>query len=50
MTFFNVLSQWSMTWRALPNITDLNALPVLRCVFLQRSWLTYWDFQAQRAA
>jgi hypothetical protein len=32
------------------NVTDLNALLALRCVFLEHSWTTYWDAQAQRAA
>ena len=32
------------------NVTDLNALLTLRCVFLEHSWTTYWDAQAQRAA
>jgi hypothetical protein len=32
------------------NVTDLNALLALRCVFLEQSWTTYWDAQAQLAA
>ena len=32
------------------NVTDLNALLALRCVFLEHSWPTYWDSQAQLAA
>jgi len=32
------------------NVTDLNALLTLRCVFLEHSWATYWDTQAQCAA
>ena len=32
------------------NVADLNALLALRCVFLERSWPTYWDAQAQLAA
>ena len=36
----------SMRW----NVADLNALLALRCVFLERSWPTYWDAQAQLAA
>ena len=32
------------------NVTDLNALLALRCVFLEHSWTTYWDAQAQLAA
>jgi hypothetical protein len=32
------------------NVTDLNALLMLRCVFLEHSWTTYWDTQAQMAA
>jgi hypothetical protein len=32
------------------NVTDLNALLTLRCLFLEHSWTTYWDEQAQRAA
>jgi hypothetical protein len=32
------------------NVTDLNALLALRCVFLELSWTTYWDAQAQLAA
>lgn len=32
------------------NVQDLNALLALRCVFLEHSWLTYWDAQAQLAA
>jgi hypothetical protein len=32
------------------NVADLNALLTLRCVFLEHSWTTYWDAQAQRAA
>ena len=32
------------------NITDLNALLALRCVFLEHSRTTYWDAQAQFAA
>lgn len=32
------------------NVIDLNALLSLRCVFLEHSWTTYWDAQAQRAA
>jgi hypothetical protein len=32
------------------NVTDLNALLTLRCVFLEHSWTSYWDAQAQRPA
>jgi hypothetical protein len=32
------------------NVTDLNALLTLRCLFLEHSWPTYWDAQAQCAA
>lgn len=32
------------------NITDLNALLTLRCVFLEQSWTIYWETQAQLAA
>jgi len=32
------------------NVADLNALLVLRCVFLEHSWQTYWDSQTQLAA
>jgi len=32
------------------NVADLNALLTLRCVFLEHSWPTYWDAQAQLAA
>jgi len=32
------------------NVTDLNALLTLRCVFLQQSWQTYWESRAQLAA
>lgn len=32
------------------NVTDLNALLALRCVFLEQSWTTYWDAQAHLAA
>lgn len=32
------------------NVPDLNALLALRCVFLEHSWTTYWDAQAQLAA
>lgn len=32
------------------NVTDLNALLTLRCVFLEHSWPAYWDSQAQLAA
>jgi hypothetical protein len=32
------------------NVPDLNALLALRCVFLEQSWTTYWDAQAQLAA
>jgi hypothetical protein len=32
------------------NVPDLNALLALRCVFLEHSWPTYWDSQAQLAA
>lgn len=32
------------------NVTDLNLLLTLRCVFLEQSWLPYWDAQAQLAA
>ena len=32
------------------NVTDLNALLALRCVFLEHSWSVYWDAQAQLAA
>lgn len=32
------------------NVTDLNPLLTLRCVFLEHSWTTYWDAQAQAAA
>jgi len=32
------------------NVTDLNALLALRCVFLEHSWPAYWDAQAQAAA
>lgn len=32
------------------NVDDLNALLVLRCVFLEQSWQSYWDSCALRAA
>jgi hypothetical protein len=32
------------------NVTDLNALLVLRCVFLEHSWQTYWQSCARLAA
>jgi hypothetical protein len=32
------------------NVTDLNALLVLRCVFLEHSWQTYWNSCARLAA
>jgi hypothetical protein len=32
------------------NVNDLNALLVLRCVFLERSWQTYWTSPARLAA
>lgn len=32
------------------NVTGLNALLVLRCVFLERSWQTYWTAPARLAA
>ncbi|MGH7964461.1 MAG: hypothetical protein ACRERD_22035, partial [Candidatus Binatia bacterium] len=32
------------------NVTDLNALLTLRCMFLESSWQTYWDSQASLAA
>jgi hypothetical protein len=32
------------------NVTDLNALLTLRCVFLEHSWQTYWESCAQLAA
>jgi hypothetical protein len=32
------------------NVADLNALLSLRGVFLEHSWTTYWDAQAQLAA
>lgn len=32
------------------NVTDLNALLTLRCVFLEHSWQAYWDSQALLAA
>ncbi len=32
------------------NVTDLNALLTLRCVFLEQSWQTYWKSCAQLAA
>ena len=32
------------------NVTDLNALLVLRCVFLEHSWKTYWNSCARLAA
>src|SRR5215471_18368424 len=32
------------------NVSALNALLALRCVFLEQSWATYWDSQAQLAA
>jgi hypothetical protein len=32
------------------NVDDLNALLVLRCVFLEQSWQLYWDSCALRAA
>jgi hypothetical protein len=32
------------------NVTDLNALLTLRCVFLEQSWQTYWRSCAQLAA
>ena len=32
------------------NVADLNALLVLRCVFLEQSWQAYWDSQTQLAA
>jgi len=32
------------------NVADLNALLVLRCVFLEQSWQAYWDSQTQIAA
>jgi hypothetical protein len=35
-----------MRWK----VTDLNALLTLRCVFLERSWQTYWDSRALLAA
>lgn len=35
-----------MRWK----VADLNALLSLRCVFLEHSWTTYWDAQAQLAA
>lgn len=32
------------------NVTDLNALLTLRCVFLEQSWQTYWESCARLAA
>jgi hypothetical protein len=32
------------------NVADLNALLVLRCVFLEQSWQAYWNSQTQLAA
>ncbi len=32
------------------NVTDLNALLTLCCVFLEQSWKTYWESCAQLAA
>lgn len=32
------------------NVEDLNALLVLRCVFLEHSWQAYWDSRARLAA
>ena len=32
------------------NVTDLNALLTLRCIFLEQSWQTYWESCAQLAA
>jgi hypothetical protein len=32
------------------NVTDLNALLTLRCVFLEHCWQAYWDAQARLAA
>ena len=32
------------------NVTDLNALLSLRCVFLEQSWQSYWESYAQLAA
>jgi len=32
------------------NVADLNALLVLRCVFLEHSWQAYWNSQTQLAA
>jgi ribosomal protein S27AE len=32
------------------NVTDLNALLALRCVFLEHSWTTYWNARARLAA
>jgi hypothetical protein len=32
------------------NVTALNALLALRCVFLEQSWKTYWESCAQLAA
>ena len=32
------------------NVTDLNALLALRCVFLERSWQTYWTSPTRLAA
>jgi len=32
------------------NVEDLNALLVLRCVFLEQSWPSYWDSRALLAA
>ena len=32
------------------NVTDLNALLLLRCAFLEQSWTTYWASYAQLAA
>jgi len=32
------------------NVTELNALLKLRCVFLEQSWQTYWETQGPLAA
>jgi len=32
------------------NVTDLNALLTLRCVFLEQSWQSYWNSYARLAA
>ena len=32
------------------NVAELTLLLMLRCVFLEQSWQTYWNAQALRAA